>query len=445
MADFDLFVIGAGSGGVRAARIASENGAKVAVAEEFLVGGTCVVRGCIPKKLMVYASHFAEDFEDAASFGWTIEGASFDWNALIAAKDKEIERLVSLYHTTLKNNNVKLYEARATLVDKNTVEVAGERITADTILIATGGTPFVPDYPGAELAITSNEVFHLKNQPKRVLVTGAGFISVEFAGIFKGLGSEVTVSYRRDKVLRGFDEDLRDHLTAEMTAKGINFLFESSIAKIEKTGTGLLVSFADGTAQEFDCVMHSIGRVPNTQGMGLEEAGVTLSKNGAVEVDEFSKSNMDNIYAVGDVTNRINLTPVAIKEGHAFALTLYGGQSISPEHDNVASAVFSQPPIGTVGLTEEEAREKYGKVDVYKAHFRPLKLTLGDRGEKVFIKMIVDQKSDVVIGAHILGPDAAEIIQGIAIAVKNKLTKADFDRTVAIHPTTAEEFVLLKK
>jgi len=445
MADFDLFVIGAGSGGVRAARIAAENGASVAIAEEHRVGGTCVIRGCIPKKLLVYASHFSEDFEDAEGYGWSIPSATFNWPRLIAAKDKEISRLEDLYLTTLKNNNVTLFEGRAVLRDKNTVLVGAKEITAETLLIATGGAPYKPEFPGAEHAITSNEAFYLKDLPKRVLVTGAGYIAVEFAGIFHGLGAETTISYRRDKVLRGFDEDLRDRLTAAMTAKGINFLFETVIGKIEKSASGLKVTFSDGESGEFDCVLCATGRKPNTQGLGLAEIGVKLKENGAIEVDEYSKTSVENIYAVGDVTDRINLTPVAIREGHAFALTKYAGLPTSPEHDNVASAVFSQPPIAVVGLSEGAARKRNLDIDIYTSEFRPLKLTLTPRTEKTYIKMIVDKATDKVIGAHMMGADAAEIIQGVAIAVKAGLTKAQFDSTVAIHPTTAEEFVLMKR
>lgn len=445
MADFDLFVIGAGSGGVRAARIAAEHGARVGIAEEYRVGGTCVIRGCIPKKLLVYASHFSEDFEAAADFGWTVPEASFDWQKLIAAKDKEIDRLNGLYLKTLENNKVTLHQARARLLDKNTVEVAGEKITADTILIATGAAPFVPEFPGSEFTITSNEAFHLEKLPKRILVSGAGYIAVEFAGIFNGLGSEVTIVYRRDRVLRGFDEDLRDRLTEAMTKRGISFIFQTVIKEIKKTSNGLKVTFSDGEEGEFDAVLCALGRLPNTKGLGLEAAGVALAENGAVKVDEYSKSSVDGIYAVGDVTDRINLTPVAIKEGHAFALTKFAGIPTSPEHDNVASAVFSQPPIATVGLSEAAARKKYPEIEVYTSEFRPLKQTLGDRVEKTFIKMLTDKTTGVVIGIHMIGPDAAEIIQGAAIAVKNGLTKAQFDATVAIHPTTAEELVLLKK
>ncbi len=445
MADFDLFVIGAGSGGVRAARIASENGAKVAIAEEYRVGGTCVIRGCIPKKLLVYASHFSEDFEDAKSYGWTVPPATFNWQKLIAAKDQEIARLEGLYHQTLKNNNVRLYEGRAVLKDKNTVQIGDQSTAAETILIATGAAPFIPGIPGAEHAISSNEAFHLGSLPKRVAVVGAGYVAVEFSVIFSVLGSDVTVVYRKDKVLRGFDEDLRDHLTAAMTAKGINFLLNTLIEKIEKIVDGLKVTYSDGDVGEFDVVMYALGRWPSTAGLGLKEIGVKLAKNGAVKVDEYSKTSLDNIYAVGDVTDRINLTPVAIREGHAFALTKYAGIPTSPEHDNVASAVFSQPPLATVGLSEGRARERGLDVDVYSSEFRPLKLTLTARQDKTFIKLIVERGTGVVIGAHMIGTDAPEIIQGVAIAVKAGLTKADFDRTVAIHPTTAEEFVLLKR
>lgn len=443
--DFDLFVIGAGSGGVRAARIAAENGAKVGIAEEHRVGGTCVIRGCIPKKFLVYASHFAEEFEDARCYGWTVEKPVFDWGTLIAAKDKEIDRLNGLYLKTLKNHDVKLYEGHAKLLDKNTIEVAGQKITAKIILIATGGHPFIPDIPGVEHAITSNEVFYLDKLPESILIAGAGYVAVEFACIFSGLGVRTKIIYRRDKVLRGFDEDLRDHLTVEMNARGISFIFNENIKSVEKIDTGVRVTCTNGEVGDYDQVMLAIGRNPNTQDIGLEQAGVKLAPDGAVAVDKFSKSSVDNIFAVGDVTNRINLTPVAIREGHAFALSVFGGEKVSPEHDNVPAAVFTQPQIGTIGLTEEQAQEKCGEIDIYQTHFRVLKHSLTPRSEKTFMKLIVDHNTQVVVGAHMVGPDAAEIIQGIGIAVKNKLTKAQFDRTVAIHPTTAEEFVTLKK
>lgn len=444
--DYDLFVIGAGSGGVRAARIAGGLGAKVAVAEEYRLGGTCVIRGCVPKKMFVYASHVSEEIENAESFGWTIGEATFDWNKLIANKDGEIDRLSGLYHGTLSNAGADIFEQRAVLKDAHTVELAdGTQKTADTILIATGGTPFLPEISGIEHAISSNEAFHLEEFPKRVLVSGAGYIAVEFAGIFNGLGADVTVSYRREKVLRGFDDDLRRRLTDEMMNKGIDFLFETNITSIKKTDSGLLVSFDDEDEDdmEVDAVMFATGRSPNTNGLGLEEAGVETGPKGEVVVDEYSRTNVENIYAVGDVTDRIALTPVAIKEGHAFALTRFGDTPVSPQHDNVPAAVFSQPPIGTVGLTEEQAREKYGEVDVYKSDFRPLKYTLGDIPERGLIKMIVDKASDKVVGAHMIGADAPEIIQGVAIAIKNGVTKAQFDQTVAIHPSSAEEFVLM--
>ena len=444
MYDLDLFVIGGGSGGVRAARISAGFGAKVAVAEEYLVGGTCVVRGCIPKKLFVYAAHFSDEIKVAESFGWSAPDPAFDWPRLIENKDREINRLVGLYEETLGKAGVEINRGHAVLKDVHSVELAdGSTISAETILISTGGAPFKPEIPGIEHAITSNEAFHLEIFPKRILIAGAGYVAVEFAGIFHGLGSEVFLSYRRDKVLRGFDEDLRDHLTAEMKRKGINFCFETNLTSIEKGADGLMAHFDKGDSLTVDAVMYATGRLPNTKGIGVEEAGVQLGPNGAVVVDEFSRTNIPNIYAVGDVTDRKALTPVAIKEGHAFALTVFGNNPVSPEHDNVPSAVFSQPPIGTVGLTEDEARTKHEAIDVYRSEFRPLKYTLGGSEERALIKLIVDRASDRVIGAHMIGPDAPEIIQGIGIAVKNGLTKAQFDRTLAIHPSSAEEFVLM--
>ena len=443
--DFDLFVIGGGSGGVRGARIAGGLGARVGLAEEYRMGGTCVIRGCIPKKLFVYASHFSEEMEEAASLGWDLGEAKFDWAKLIANKDREIARLEGLYGKTMANAGVEVFDCRAVLTDAHTVSLAdGRSVTAETILIATGGWPFVPDLPGAEHVITSNEAFQLAEFPKRVLICGAGYIAVEFAGIFNGLGAEVTLSYRRDKVLRGFDEDIRRRLTGEMMNAGIDFLFENNTVAVEKKEDGLHVTFSNAEPMVVDALMMAKGRLPNTKGLGLEEVGVALDDKGAIIVDEYSKTNVDNIYAVGDVTDRIALTPVAIREGHAFALTLYGDTPVSPDHDNVPAAVFSQPPIGTVGLSEEDAREKYGEIDVYKSSFRPLKYTLGDTMTQALVKMIVDKATGKVVGAHMLGPDAPEIIQGIAIAVKNGLTKAQFDQTVAIHPSSAEEFVLMR-
>ncbi len=445
MADFDLFVIGGGSGGVRAARIAAGLGAKVAIAEEYRLGGTCVIRGCIPKKLLYYGSHFAEEFEEARSYGWEIKGVKFNWKKLTRNVNAEVDRLNNFYYELLDNAGVSLFEARAVLKDKHTIEVAGKTVTAETILVATGGSPYIPDIPGAQFAISSNEVFHLKKLPKRLMIAGAGYIAVEFAGIFNSLGVDTTVVYRKNKVLRGFADDLRTRLTNAMEQRGIRFLFDTNLGNIEKTRKGLKITCTNGSVGFYDELLCAVGRTPNTKGLGLEEVGVKLTGNGAVAVDQYSRTNVKNIYAVGDVTDRVNLTPVAIKEGHAFALTKYGNQKVSPEHDNVASAVFSQPPIGTVGLTGVECQEQNLEIDIYTSEFRPLKQTLTGRVEKTFVKMIVDKKTDVVLGAHMIGPDAAEIIQGVAIAVKNKLTKAQFDQTVAIHPTTAEEFVLLKK
>ncbi len=444
--DYDLFVIGAGSGGVRGARMAASTGAKVAIAEEFRYGGTCVIRGCVPKKLMVYASHFAEDFEDAAGYGWSLDGEPrFDWQTLIANKDKEIGRLEGIYRKLLENAGVTQYDGRARLLDKNTVEVAGQTITAETILIATGGAPSLPGEPGAEHGITSNEIFHLERQPEHILIAGGGFIAVEFAGIMKGLGSEVTLIYRRDKVLRGFDEALRDGLMAELANKGIKVITNEIISRTEKKDGRLEVTLSKGEVLTVDEVLYAIGRSPNTKGIGLEEAGVELAPDGSIKVDAYSRSSQPNIYAVGDVTNRVNLTPVAIAEAMAFVDTVYRGKPRAMDHKLIPSAVFSQPPIGTVGLTEGEARAAGGELEIYLSSFRPMKHTLSGREEKTVMKLIVEKQSRKVLGAHMLGPDAPEIIQGIGIALKAGATKEDFDATVGIHPTAAEEFVTMRE
>ena len=443
--DYDLFVIGAGSGGVRASRISSSLGAKVAIAEEFRVGGTCVIRGCVPKKLLVYASHFSEDFEDAAAYGWSVGDVSHSWETLIANKDKEIDRLNGIYHGILDDNNVTLYQARATIIDKNTVRVGDKSVTAKYILIATGGSPVMPDVPGIEHAISSNEALHLEKFPKRVIVVGGGYIAVEFAGIFNGLGADVTQLYRSTQILRGFDADIQMFLSEEIRKKGIDLRTHSNPAKIEKTDSGLKVTLEDGDVLETDAIMYATGRRPNTADLGLENVGVELKENGAVKVSAQSQTSVDNIYAVGDVTDRIALTPVAIHEGMAFAETVFGDRPSAADHENVPSAVFSQPQVGTVGLTEAEAREKYGEVDIYKSEFRPMKMTLTGGTEKAFVKLIVDQKSDVVIGVHIVGGDAAEIIQSVGIALKCKATKAQFDATVGVHPSLAEEIVTMRK
>ncbi len=442
--DYDLFVIGAGSGGVRASRIAANLGARVAVAEEYRVGGTCVIRGCVPKKLMVYASHFSEDFESARGFGWTVGETSLDWKTLIARKDAEIDRLNGLYIQNLENNDVEIINGRGVIEGPNSVRVGDKIYTAKYILVAVGGWPTLPDVPGIEHAITSNEVFHLDELPEDVVVVGGGYIAVEFAGILNGMGAKVTQLYRSEQILRGFDDDIRSRLNDEMIKKGIDLRTNINIESIEKTDDGLLLQLTDGNELKTKAVMYATGRAPNTKSLGLDGVGVELNKKGAIMVDAYGKTNVDSIYAVGDVTDRVQLTPVAIKEGHAFALTVFGDTPTSPEHDAIPTAVFSQPPIGTVGLSEAQAEAKYGDIDVYVSDFRPMKHTLGGSDERAFTKLVVDKKTDVVVGAHMIGVDAGEIIQGIGIAVKAGLTKAQFDQTVAVHPSTAEEFVLMR-
>ena len=442
--DYDLFVIGAGSGGVRASRIAASFGARVAVAEEYRVGGTCVIRGCVPKKLLVYASHFSEDFENAEGFGWSVGERTFDWKALIARKDAEIDRLEGLYGQTLAGAGVEVIRGRATIEGPHKVRVGDIVYTAKKILIAVGGWPSKPDVPGIEHAITSNEALHLEELPKRVVVVGGGYIAVEFAGIFNGMGSDVVQLYRCEQILRGFDDDLRSRLANEMRKKGIDVRTGVNVTAIEKTENGVSLTLTDGSSLAADAVMYATGRTPNTKGLGLEKAGVELAENGAVHVDDYSRTNVPSIFAVGDVTDRVQLTPVAIKEGHAFALTEFNDTPVSPEHDAIPSAVFSQPPIGTVGLSEADARARYGEIEIYESDFRPMKHTLSGANERAYTKLIVDKASSKVVGAHMIGLDAAEIIQGIGIAVKAGLTKAQFDSTVAVHPSSAEEFVLMR-
>lgn len=445
--DYDLFVIGAGSGGVRAARIAAQHGAKVAVAEEYRVGGTCVIRGCVPKKLFVYASHYAEAFEDAVGFGWTTEKVSFDWQMLVENKDKEIDRLNKAYIRNLEGAGAELIMARASFVDRHTVALSdGRQVSAKYVLIATGATPFVPLHlPGRELAITSNEAFHLERLPARICIVGGGYIAVEFAGIFNNLGVETVLIYRGEKILRGFDDDLRDHLTAEMRKKGIEFRLGCDVAKLERSGDGVRVTCNDGTVFGAGQIMYATGRIPNVMGLNLEAVGVELTPHYAVKVDDFSRSSVENIYAVGDVTNRLNLTPVAIREGHAFADTVFGGRHIAVDHTNVPTAVFSQPEIGTVGLREHVARELYPGIDIYKTSFRPMRHTMTGRDERMLMKLVVDGASDKVLGCHIIGPDAGEMAQLLGIAVKAGATKADFDATMALHPTAAEELVTMRQ
>ena len=450
MYDHDLFVIGAGSGGVRASRIAAGFGARVAIAEHYRVGGTCVIRGCVPKKLLVYASHFREDFEDARGYGWTVDGARFSWPHLIARKDAEIERLEGIYGRLLEGSGVELFRGKAVLEDAHTVRIGKRSVTAANVLIATGGWPHVPEFPGAELCMSSNEVFELKKMPEKLLVVGGGYIAVEFAGVFNGLGAQVTLSYRGERLLRGFDEDVRAHLAVEIEAKGIQLELQSELLGVARQPDGSLhARLRKGgveTTLVCDGVLLATGRWPSTRGLGLEQAGVELDAVGAVVVDQYSRSSVPHIFAVGDVTDRIALTPVAIREGQAVATTLFGGGAPVPvDHRLVASAVFSQPPVGTVGLTEAEAQASCHEVHVYKTSFKPLKHTLSGRAERTFMKLVVDGPSQRVIGAHIVGEDAAEIIQGVAIAVKAGLTKQDFDATVGIHPTAAEELVTLKE
>jgi len=445
--DFDLFVIGGGSGGVRAGRMAAGHGVRVGIAEEFRYGGTCVIRGCVPKKLLVYASHFAEDFEDAAGFGWRVGERKFDWPTLIANKDAEIARLSALYERGLNNAGVDIIHSRATLRDAHTLHLSTDNrtVTADKILIATGGWPSLPKIPGIEHAITSNEAFHLAQLPRRVMVVGGGYIAVEFAGIFNGLGVETKLVYRGAEILRGFDMDIRTMLRREMAKKGLEVRVNANPAKIEKRGDALLVTLEDGAVIETGCVMYATGRKPNIAGLGLDAAGVAVNTQGAIAVNEYSHTNVENIWALGDVTDRVNLTPVAIHEAMCFVSTVFGGKALPADHELIPTAVFSQPGIGTCGLTEEAARQHHKNIDIYKADFRPMKHTLSGRDERMLMKLIVDADTDRVLGCHILGADAGEIIQSLGVAIKMGATKADFDATMAVHPTAAEEFVTMRE
>jgi glutathione reductase (NADPH) len=441
--DFDLFTIGAGSGGVRAARLAAAKGKRSGLVEEWTVGGTCVHRGCVPKKLYVFASHFADDFEDAAAYGWTVEGRRFDWPTLVEAKQRELRRLESIYNKVLGEAGTKLFTGHATLEDAHTIRIGANTVSAENILISTGGKPYLPPIDGAELAITSNEIFDLEEFPKRLVINGAGYIALEFACIMHGLGADVTVVYRRDKVLRGFDEDVRIAVQAEMVEKGIHFRFEAEIEKIAQGADGLAVTLSNGEVLAADQVLAATGRVPNTRDLGLEAAGVVLEENGAVRVDEFSRTTQPHIFAIGDCTDRVNLTPVAIHEAVCLIDTLYGAVPRAPDHENIATAVFTQPPVGTVGPTEAEARAQFDNIDIYRARFRPLKHSITGREEYVMIKIIVDGATDRVLAVHMVGMDAAEIIQALGIAIKAGVTKAEMDATMAVHPTTGEELVLM--
>jgi glutathione reductase (NADPH) len=444
--DYDLFVIGAGSGGVRAARVSAGHGARVAIAEEYRVGGTCVIRGCVPKKLLVYGAHFAEDLHDARRFGWNVPECDFDWATLRDNVLAEVDRLEGIYGETLSNHKVEVFRERAVLTGPNAIKLAsGRDITAGKILIATGGWPVRLDFPGAEHAMTSNEVFHLETLPKRVLIAGGGYIANEFAGIFNSFGSKVTIVNRGDQILRGYDAQIRDRLLQISMTKGIEFKFNAPFESIEKQADGSLsVKLADNEPMIVDQVLFAVGRAPNVAGLALTEIGVEQSENGAVKVNADNQSNIPSIFAVGDVTDRIQLTPVAIREGQAFADTYFGNKPTQVDYANVPTAVFSHPPIAAVGMTEAVARNKLGTVRTYTSDFRPMKNVLAGRNERALYKMVVDASNDVVVGLHMIGPDSAEILQAAAVAVKAGLTKAQFDDTVALHPSMAEELVLLK-
>ncbi|WP_315752577.1 MULTISPECIES: glutathione-disulfide reductase [unclassified Bradyrhizobium] len=445
--DVDLFVIGGGSGGVRAARIASGYGARVMVAEEYRMGGTCVIRGCVPKKLFVIGSHVRQEIADAAGFGWTIPTATFDWPTLIRNKDKEIARLEAAYTSNVEKSGARIVKTRAVLEDAHTVRLmTGETVRAKYILIATGGAPnHGTPIPGIEHVISSNEAFHLDELPRRIVIQGGGYIALEFACIFANFGSDVTVVYRGDNILRGFDEDVRKHVRSEMEKEGITILTGCTVTSVDRHGQDYTTHLSNGSSIASDKVMFAIGRHPAVANLGLEKAGVAINpRNGGIAVDAFSQSSVPSIYAIGDVTHRFNLTPVAIREGHAFADTVFGGKTVRVDHADIPTAVFCQPEVGTVGLTETQARELYDRVDIYKTNFRPIKATMSGRDTRVLMKLVVDGASDRVLGCHIVGDMAAEITQAVAIAIKMKATKADFDATIALHPSAAEELVTMR-
>ncbi|MEX2525421.1 MAG: glutathione-disulfide reductase [Gammaproteobacteria bacterium] len=450
--DYDLFVIGAGSGGVRAARMSAGYGARVGIAEERYLGGTCVNVGCVPKKLFVFASHYSEDFEDAAGYGWSVDSVSFNWKKLVENKNNEIHRLNGIYEKLLTNAGCDLFDGRAVIKDPNTVAVNGKSYTTERILVATGGWPSIPGFPGNEHVISSNEAFYLQELPERITIVGGGYIAVEFAGIFNGLGVDTTLIYRGPLFMRGFDDELREFLAEEIRKKGIKLLFNTNIERIEKQGdefTVHLVSTDDqATSHEpraTDLVMYATGRHPMTSNLGLEEAGVEMDDRGAVIINENYQSSVQSIYAIGDVTDRFNLTPVATAEGTVLAKNLFDNQSLHVDYKDIPTCVFSQPNLGTAGLTEAEARQQYADIDIYKTSFRPMKHTMTGSDEKTLMKLVVDKASDRVVGIHMIGPDAGEIIQGMAIAMKAGATKKHFDSTIGIHPTSAEEFVTMRE
>lgn len=441
----DLLVIGAGSGGVRAARVAAGHGAQVAIVEEHRIGGTCVIRGCVPKKLLVYGAHFAEDLEDARRFGWQLDGAQFDWATLRDNVLAEVSRISGAYQQTLETHKVEILTGHAVVTGPNSARIDGRDVTAKTILIATGARPQLASVPGIEHAITSNEAFHLERLPARIVIAGGGYIANEFAGIFNELGSKVTLVNRSDRILRSYDAQIRDRLLQISTSKGIQFLFNSPLERVEKRADGVLVvHLGGGTSVECEAFLCAVGRVPNTDGLGLQSAGVELEPTGAVRVDEYSRSTCPSIYAVGDVTNRVQLTPVAIREGQAFAETVFGNSPTKVDYDCIPSAVFSHPPLAGVGLTEAQAREQLGSVKIFTSDFRPMKSVLANRNERALFKLVVDDTDDRIVGAHMIGPDAPEIMQVLAVAVKARLRKSQLDECVAIHPTMAEELVLMR-
>ncbi len=443
--DYNLFVIGAGSGGVRAARMSASYGARVGIAEDRYLGGTCVNVGCVPKKLLVYASHVSEEIHNAKGFGWDIDHISYDWSKLIKNKNTEIQRLNGIYKNLLENTGVDIINGRATIIDAHTVEIGTMKYSAEKILIATGGWPSVPDIPGKKYIISSNEAFFLESLPKKIIIVGGGYIAVEFAGIFNGLGVETTLIHRGSLFLRGFDQDLRSMLAEEMQKKGIKIIFNVNIKKIDKADKQLVASFEDGTQLEADQIMYATGRKPMTENLGLENVGIEINKKNAIKINDDYQTNIPSIYAIGDVTDRINLTPVALAEGMALAKRFFANEKKVVNYSNIPTCVFSQPSLGTVGLTEEQARKKYADIDIYKSRFTPMKYSLSDNNEKTMMKMIVEKKTNRVIGVHMIGPDAGEIIQGIGIAMKAGASKHDFDSTIGIHPTAAEEFVSMRE
>ncbi len=444
--DFDLFVIGAGSGGVRCARMAAAAGAKVAIAEERYLGGTCVNVGCVPKKLFVYAAHYHEDFSDAAGFGWDPGDVQFQWSRLRDNKDREISRLNGVYRNLLEGRGVRIFEGRARLADPHSVEVLGQRFSARHVLVATGAWPYVPDFPGREHVVTSNEMFHLEHLPRRAVVVGGGYIAVEFAGILNGLGVQTTLAYRGTQLLRAFDADLGAALATEMPQKGIALRLQADVERLDKQADGsLLLRFSDGHEESTDLVLYATGRRPYSHGIGLEECGVALQADGAVVVDAFYRSSVPSIHALGDVIGGPELTPLALAQGMALVSTLFKGEPRSVPLENIPTAVFSQPSIGTVGLSEEEARAKHPRVLIYKSGFRAMKNTLSGNPERTLMKLVVDADTDRVLGVHMLGPDAGEIIQGLAVALQAGATKSVFDATLGIHPTAAEEFVTMRE